>query len=223
MATRKNEAQSGTNKASSFRWVVSLQMNTLINHNCVWILLCCSLKTLVSSRNSSDCLGTVVDLRDQSPYHYNQSNHWIGVLPQFNTLSISFDLKVMKPRKGFLRDHLLSFEGPSARLSFYLNGWGNLRIMHYNQELDNLGHDVNLLDGNQIYVPLSSVAVFNHFKILILNGVRVGVNIGEYSLYHRIDREICPPSEIMDIWLNREGLKASNTNAVIKNLVITAM
>ena len=207
--------------ASSVRGIVS--SNWMILHlHYTWILLLCLWKPQISSDDVvSDLLRTV--LYDQSSYYYNQSiyDYRITVLPHFHTLSIAFDLKITTPRKGFLKEHVLYIDSPSTRLSFYLTGWGEFRIMHYNQEVDALGEGVNLLDGNPIHIPISNLQEFNHFRIGIVDEKRITVNIGDNSIhYHRIDRSICAQNEIMDVWLVKKGPKAAD--GVIKNVVIKA-
>lgn len=194
---------------------------TLLFLPATWIVFHCILRTHASSNKVvSHLLKTIVDQRD--PYHYNETiyNYRIGILPKFHALSIEFDLKITAPHRSHLRQYLLSLESQSARLSFYLNGDGRLGITHYNQQLDALGEDVNLLDGNPIHVPFFSMHAFNHFAIVIVDNKRIGVKIGENSIHRNIERTICPNNERMDIWLDRQGLQTAD--GVIKNLVITA-
>ena len=152
------------------------------------ILLLCLWKAQISTDDVvSDLLSTV--LHDQSSYYYNQSiyDYRIAVLPHFHTLSIAFDLKITKPRKGFLKEHVLYIDSPSTRLSFYLTGWGEFRIMHHIQ-LDAVGEGVYLLDGNLIHIPISNLQEFNHFKIGIVDEKRITVNVAprHYPLAVRI-------------------------------------
>lgn len=188
----------------------------------VCILLCFLWETHSSSDNAvTDWLMTVVDVREQLPYLSNRTtpNYRIAVLPPFHTLSISFDLKISTPPKGFLREDVLCLESNCAGLAFILSGWGEFRIMHCYRDFGS-NHEVNLLEGNLVHIPLSSV---QRFRIDIVEGNIITLSIASYagrrSIHLRTERTICEPNERTDVWFDRQGLKAANV--VINNVVIT--
>ena len=104
--------------------------------------------------NIDDCqqIETIIDSRNQPPYQYSNENHQICTMSPFQSITIDFDLRI-KNIALFRGTHILLFESSTCRLTFYLNGFGEFGIVHYNAELDGLDEqqllDFNLVLGRQ--------------------------------------------------------------------------
>ena len=189
---------------------------------CFWILSCCLWSALSSSRNNS--MRTVVDMRGQSPYKYQQINHRIGTITKFSKMEISFDLKVDRTASEILKIPVLWFEGSTMRLIFYiynyLSGWGEFGIMHHNSA-DEMGEYKQLLDCNLLFLSRNTARITtrprHRYSIVILDDAKVTVDIDGYPIYHGVHREICLQNETMGVWLDGSGFKFQGT---IGNLLI---
>lgn len=178
---------------------------------CVLILVCLPRITQALSKTKNPLMETIVDLRDQSPYEYKQTNHQIGVVSKFSAMQITFDLDVNMKERDFMKIPLLSFRGQTTELIFYLNGWDEFGIMHRDSRLDGLVEYTKLLDGNLFVVPRIPGHPYRRYYITILDGAKVTVNVDGYSICRRINRQICLQNETMDVWLDRSGFKISGT------------
>ena len=74
-----------------------------------------------------------------------------------------------------------------------------------------------LLDCNLWFVPRIRTRSYLRYSIVIVEDIRVTVDIDGYPIYRTLNREICPPNETMNVWLDRPAFNLSGT---INNLVI---
>lgn len=173
-----------------------------------------------SARNSSDLMETLVDFRGHPPHEYRQANRRIASLLPFSTLDIEFDLRVRPVDRDYSKIRILCMESDNARLTLYLNGWGEFGIMHYNKKYDRFGHDTVLLDCNLFVALRAPSRDFVHYHIRIVDNEQITVNINGLSMTEQIKREICPRDEMMWIWMDKQGFKV---NGAIKNLFIRSL
>ena len=123
---------------------------------CVWSIQ-------ISSRSEAytinidkiETLKTVVDLRNQPVYEYSSKNLQLATMPKFEKMMVEFDLKIKKSHKDFdfQGTHILLLESNSSRIIFYLNGFGEFGMMHYNSEFDKFLSDegTELLDFKLVF------------------------------------------------------------------------
>lgn len=157
-------------------------------------------------------------------------NNWRepATISKFQKMEISFNLEVKTLGNDSTRIPILCFVGNNVRLVFYLNGWGEFGIMHYDKKLDanfeyKLLFGCNLDSCRSVFVRSVTIQPFPRVRIVIPNervpdGVQyLLVNIDRYSTDREIKRHILPHNQSMNVWWggNLDGTKTM-TNLIIK-------
>lgn len=166
---------------------------------------------------------TLVDFRGKPAYQYRQRNHHIATMSKFSKIEITFDLNLKTRTGDYKQIPVLTFEGSrNSRLLFALNGWDEFWIMHHNSAMDGLGEYKPLIYCNLFFVLRIPTTSYRHYHILIVDGAKVALNVDGFSIYRRIERDICSKNETMNVWIGRPGFfgSGSTVNGTIKNLHI---
>lgn len=170
-----------------------------------------------SSSSQLPDLKTVLDLRGDVVYKYRGNDHLATTLPLNNSMEIQFDLKLQFVNKDtpFLEKiPILFFESNTVKMTIYLNERGQFGIMHYHRDLDRSGYWKRLLLTNMFFIPaqaavpiIGNPAAFQHYTIQMINNDSILLVINGYVIKQKIDRELWPAGEVMNVWMDRKGFK----------------